>query len=440
MDVWQQIKEKLGSQIPRESFQSWFASTSFRGEDGARLFVSVPNPETKEWIEREFTSHVMSAVHALHLRYSQVEFIVAVPAEPDRALAPSADTDGSPELFQSIGTLNDRYTFDNFVVGTCNQFAHAAARAAAEQPARRYNPLFIYGGSGQGKTHLLHAIGAEVLARYPKTRVVYTTAERFVNQLVQSIRGDRMALFHTRYRSADVLLVDDVQILAGKERTQEEFFHTFNELYDHHKQIVLTSDTPPKETNGLVERLRSRFEWGLLVDVQPPDLETKLAILSKKASQAGVLLPPDVLMFVANKSRNNVRELESALLKLVAQSSVTNTPITVDMARQALRHLSGNTPDKKITLESILKSVAEHFQIPVQQLKQKSNRREVAFPRQVGMYVAKELTPASLPEIGRAFGGKHHTTVIHSVQKIERERLLKPDINRSINTILDSFN
>ncbi|MBM3795105.1 MAG: chromosomal replication initiator protein DnaA [Acidobacteria bacterium] len=441
MDVWQQIKEKLGSQLPWESFQSWFASTAFRAEDGARLFVSVPNLETREWIEREFASQVMSAVHALHLRYSHVEFVVSSVAEPERNISVSADTDGSPsELFQSSAQLNDRYTFENFVVGTCNQFAHAAARAAAEQPARRYNPLFIYGGSGQGKTHLLHAIGTDLLTRYPKTRVVYTTAERFMNQLVQSIRGDRMAMFHQHYRSADVLLVDDVQILAGKERTQEEFFHTFNELYDHHKQVVLTSDAPPKETNGLVERLRSRFEWGLLVDVQAPDLETKLAILSKKASLAGVLLPPEVLMFVANKSRNNVRELESALLKLVAQSSVTNTPITVDMARQALRHLSGGTSEKKITLESIMKCVADHFQIPVQQLKQKSNRREVAFPRQVGMYVAKELTPASLPEIGRAFGGKHHTTVMHSIQKIERERMSKLDINRSVHTILDSFN
>ncbi|MCC6538531.1 MAG: ATP-binding protein, partial [Bryobacterales bacterium] len=214
MDVWQQIKEKLGSQLPWESFQSWFASTSFRGEDGARLFVSVPNDETKEWIEREFASHVMSAVHALHLRYSQVEFVVAA-TEAERPMHASADTDGSPDLFQSSAQLNDRYTFENFVVGTCNQFAHAAARAAAEQPARRYNPLFIYGGSGQGKTHLLHAIGFELLARFPKTRVVYTTAERFMNQVVQSIRGDRMAMFHQHYRSADVLLVDDVQILAG---------------------------------------------------------------------------------------------------------------------------------------------------------------------------------------------------------------------------------
>jgi chromosomal replication initiator protein len=260
-----------------------------------------------------------------------------------------------------------------------------------------------------------------------------------MNQLIQCIRNDRMAMFHQYYRSADVLLVDDVQVIAGKERTQEEFFHTFNELYDHQKQIVLTSDLAPKQTPGLVDRLRSRFEWGLLVDVQAPDLETKLAILDRKAETEGVHLPDDVRVLIATKVKGNVRDLEAALVKLMAFSSVTQSPINIDMARQALRP-AGNTPERKTTIESVIKVVAEHYQMVPSQLKQKSNQRAIAFPRQVAMYLVKELTPASLPEIGRAFGGKHHTTVLHSVQKIERDRLLKPDLNKSIHTILDSFN
>ena len=441
MDAWQKIKAQLSEQIPWESFQSWFAQTSFRGERGTKLVVSVPNPETKEWIEREFARQVLAAVHDLGLRFTEVDFVVA---GQDEAAAPQqlhADNGTAPPadaLFGGPTFLNERYDFDHFVVGTCNQFAHAAARAVAEQPARRYNPLFIYGHSGVGKTHLLHAIGRELLHRFGKTRVVYTTAERFMNQLIQCIRTDRIAMFHQQYRQADVLLVDDVHILAGKERTQEEFFHTFNELYDHQKQIVLTSDSAPKETPGLVDRLRSRFEWGLLVDVQSPDLETKLAILDKKAELEGIRLSDDVRVFIATKTKGNVRELESSLVKLMAFSSVTQSPINIDMARQALRHLT-NAPERKTTIESVIKVVAEHYQMMPAQLKQKSNRRHIAFPRQVAMYVVKELTPASLPEIGRAFGGKHHTTVLHSVQKIERDRLLKPDLNKSIHTILDAF-
>ena len=449
MDAWQQIKNRLSARLPWESFQSWFTQTSYHGEEGGRLIVAVPNRETKEWIEREFGAHVLGAARDLQLRYSQVEYVAPAPeGVAASASAPagdpayqSRDTDGAiaEPLFGSPTQLNERYDFGSFVVGSCNQFAHAAAKAVAEQPARRYNPLFIYGASGVGKTHLLHAIGRALLERYNKTRVVYTTSERFMNQLIQCIRTDRMSFFHQHYRSADVLLVDDVQILGGKERTQEEFFHTFNELYDHQKQIVLTSDSQPKQTPGLVERLRSRFEWGLMVDVQAPDLETKLAILDKKAEIEGVHLPDEVRVLIATKTKANVRELESALVKLIAYSSVTQSAITIDMARQALRHLSG-VAERKTSIESVIKAVAEHFQMLPAQLKQKSNQRHIAFPRQVAMYIVKELTPASLPEIGRAFGGKHHTTVLHSVQKIERDRLLKPDLNKTIHAILDLFN
>jgi len=452
MNAWQQIKGKLSGQIPWESFQSWFGQTEYHRAEGETLFVSVPNRETREWIEREFMTQIHAAVRDAGLRFARIEFVLAEPGDrtatpaalagdsaSQHQPAPSADgvAVGEP-LFGTPSYFNERYDFAHFVVGSSNQFAHAAARAVAEQPARRYNPLFIYGNSGVGKTHLLHAIGRELQHRFNKTRVVYTTGERFMNQLIQCIRTDRIAMFHRHYRSTDVLLVDDVHVLAGKERTQEEFFHTFNELYDHQKQIVLTSDLAPAQTPGLVERLRSRFEWGLLVDVQSPDLETKMAILDKKAALEGIHLPDDVRVLIATKIKGNVRDLESALVKLMAFSSVTQSAINIDMARQALRP-AGNGVERKTTIESVIKVVAEHYQMLPSQLKQKSNQRHIAFPRQVAMYVVKELTPASLPEIGRAFGGKHHTTVLHSVQKIERDRLLKPDLNKSIHAILDSF-
>ena len=443
MDAWQQIKSKLSGQIPWESFQSWFGQTNYGGADGDKILVSVPNRETSEWIQREFQGLILAAARDLGLRFARVEFILTEAvggAAGVNLQGPAAETDGpmAEPMFGGPSFFNERYEFSNFIVGSSNQFAHAAARAVAEQPAKRYNPLFIYGDSGVGKTHLLHAIGRE-LNRYPKTRAVYTTAERFMNQLIQCIRTDRMAMFHKHYRSADVLLVDDVHVLAGKERTPEEFFHTFNELDDHQKQIVLTSDSPPKQTHGLVERLRSRFEWGLMVDVQAPDLETKAAILDKKAELEGIRLPDEVRVLIATKVKGNVRELESALVKLMAFSSVTQSPINIDMARQALKPV-GAGPERKTTIESIIKVVADHYQMLPSQLKQKSNQRHIAFPRQVAMYIVKELTPASLPEIGRAFGGKHHTTVLHSVHKIERDRLLKPDLNKSIHAILDIFN
>lgn len=440
MDVWQKIKARLSGQIAQESFQSWFTHTAFFEDRGSKLFVAVPNAETKEWIESEFGTQVLTASRDLGYSFDEITFVVAGRQEMPAAAPNGLQGEGGTAEPFSYGPslLNERYDFSHFVVGSCNQFAHAAARAVAEQPARRYNPLFIYGESGVGKTHLLHAIGRELMQRFGKTRVVYTTGERFMNQLIQSIRNDRIALFHQHYRSADVLLVDDVHSLAGKERTQEEFFHTFNELYDHQKQIVLTSDSLPKETPGLVDRLRSRFDWGLLVDIQPPDLETKLAILDKKAEAEQVRLTDDVRVFIATKTKGNVRDLESALVKLLAYSSVTQSDINIDMARQALRHISG-TPERRTTIESVIKVVAEHYQMQPSQLKQKSNQRHIAFPRQVAMYIVKELTPASLPEIGRAFGGKHHTTVLHSVQKIERDRLKQPDLNKSIHTILDSF-
>jgi chromosomal replication initiator protein len=308
----------------------------------------------------------------------------------------------------------------------------------ANSPSRSYNPLFIYGGVGVGKTHLMHAIGRALLERYAGMRIVYTSSERFMNEMITSIRGDRMPAFHRHYRQADVLLIDDIHILAGREGTQEEFFHTFNELYDHQKQIVISSDSAPKSTPGLVERLRSRFEWGLMVDIQAPDLETKMAILDKKAELEGIRLPEDVRNYIATKTKSNVRELEGALIKLVAYSSVTASPINLAMAQQILKYLIPNQ-ERRINMDSVLRAVAEKFQLQPSQLKQKTNARQISYPRQIAMYLMKELTQSSLPEIGRAFGGKHHTTVLHSVQKIDKLRQKDADLNRLIHSVIDSI-
>lgn len=435
MDLWEQIKERIAGQISSESYQNWVARTVFHRVDGGTLFVTAPNMATKEWLESEYSELIHSTVQALPLGLPlrQVRFELA-----GRSFGTADSVSPEGLIASSSSQLNPKLTFEGFVVGSCNQFAHAAAKAVATMPSRSYNPLFIYGGVGMGKTHLMHAIGRALLDNFSGMRIVYTSSERFMNEMIACIKTDRMAMFHQHYRSADVLLVDDIQILAGKERTQEEFFHTFNELYDHQKQIVISSDSPPKNIPGLVERLRSRFEWGLIVDIQPPDLETKMAILDKKAETEGIDLPQDVRIFIATKTKSNVRELEGALIKLIAYSSVTNTPINMAMAQQTLKYLVHNQ-ERKVSLESIIRLVAERFQLQPAQLKQKTNAHRITFPRQMAMYLIKELTHASLPEIGRAFGGKHHTTVLHSVQKIEDLRQKDPDLNRTLHSLIDSI-
>jgi chromosomal replication initiator protein len=314
----------------------------------------------------------------------------------------------------------------------------ACIRCVATNPSHSYNPLFLYGGVGMGKTHLMHAIGRELINRFGTMKIIYTSSERFMNEMIACIRTDRMPQFHQRYREADVLLVDDIQMLGNKERTQEEFFHTFNQLHDHQKQIVISSDAPPKDIPGLVERLRSRFEWGLQADIQPPDLETKMAILDKKAEAEGIKLPDDVRSFMASKTKSNVRELEGALVKLIAYTSLTGTPVNLQMAQQVLKHLV-HVQDRRVSIDSIQKAVAERFSIKQSQLKEKSNTKKLVYPRQIAMYLVKELTDASLPEIGRAFGGKHHTTVLHSINKIERERHTEADLNRMLHSLMDSL-
>jgi chromosomal replication initiator protein len=444
-DPWDRVKSRLASRISPQDFQNWVTRTIFERIDNRALRVKVPDQVTKEWMEQEYAEEISHAIHDLNIPVDRVVYLPGAsgfaPSASSMSHSSQPTDNGGPEpiFANASGQLNPKFRFDNYVVGSSNQFANAAARAVANSPSRSYNPLFIYGGVGMGKTHLMHAIGRDLLDRYPSMRIVYTSSERFMNEMVTSIRSDRMPAFHRHYRSADVLLVDDIQILAGKERTQEEFFHTFNELYDHQKQIVISSDSAPKSTPGLVERLRSRFEWGLMVDIQPPDLETKMAILDKKAEMEGVTLPEDVRNYIATKTKSNVRELEGAMIKLVAYSSVTGTPINLAMAQQVLKYLIPGG-ERRVNMDAVLRAVADKFQLQPAQLKQKTNAQQIAYPRQVAMYLIKELTQSSLPEIGRMFGGKHHTTVLHSVQKIDKLRQRDADLNRLIHSVIDSIN
>jgi len=434
MNLWEQIKHQLQAALSPESYQNWVSHTSFEQLDGGVLRVLVPNAESKAWMETEYANQVGAIIRRLNLP------VQAVLYEPVKATSVSAaaESDRSWEPESPASQLNPRFTFETFVVGACNQFAHAAARSVATNPSRSYNPLFLYGGVGMGKTHLMHAIGRALMSNSAGMRILYTSSERFTNEVVSGIRLERMPQLRQRYRSADVLLIDDIQLLGNKERTQEEFFHTFNELHDNQKQIVISSDSPPKEIPGLLERLRSRFEWGLMADIQPPDLETKMAILDKKAELEGVRLPEDVRTFIATKTKSNVRELEGALVKLMAYSSLTGASINLAMSQQVLKHLT-HAQDRRVTIDSIQKAVAEKYGIKQTQLKEKSNTKTIVVPRQVAMYLVKELTTASLPEIGRAFGGKHHTTVIHSINKIERQRQSDPDLNRLLHSLMDSL-
>jgi chromosomal replication initiator protein len=433
LSPWDLIKIQLEKSLSSESFENWIARTRFAGTEGKTLLVSVPDEHTVSFLQEEYSHQIDTLLRSLGLGFDRVDFTIEGSLPYNRS---TRREEPGVEMESPI-TLNPKFTFESFVVGSCNQFAHAAAQAVATDPSRRYNPLFLYGGVGMGKTHLMHAIGRLLLTR-GRTRVIYTTSERFTNEVVSGIKHGKMPQLRSRYRTADVLLVDDIQSLGSRDRTQEEFFHTFNELHDAQKQIVISSDCQPKEITGLVDRLRSRFEWGLMADIQPPDLETKMAILEKKAELEGTTIPVDVSTFIAEKTKSNVRELEGALIKLVAYSSLTQTPITLAMARQVLKHLL-ERQDRRITIDSVVKAVAEKYGIKPSQLREKSNRKEIVGPRQVAMYLVKELTHASLPEIGRAFGGKHHTTVIHSVNKVSEQKPKDPDLNKLINSVIDSF-
>lgn len=434
--VWDKILQHMEQRINPHSFATWFRPTrQERSEDG-RLIVRVP---TKLFSKRlkETYGEILKAVLT---QIGQPELVLEFICAENEAAAPAQPPSQQARLdFESTShQLNSRYTFDSFVVGTSNQFAHAAAKAVAEQPSRTYNPLFLYGGVGLGKTHLMQAIGHDLKRRNPALRLTYVSAEKFTNEVIASIRFERMAALRERFRNMDVLMVDDIQFIATRERTQEEFFHTFNALYDQQKQIVISSDCPPKDISAIEERLRSRFEWGLIADIQPPDLETKIAILQKKAESERVHLPDDVAEYIARAIKSNIRELEGALIRLMAYASLIGTEVNLAMAQQVLKNII-ETQEKKVTIEQIQKAVGEAFGLRAQDLKMRSNSKVIAYPRQVAMFLVKQLTSASLPEIGKQFGGKHHTTVLHSINKIEALRQTDKDLNKTINRLLDSF-
>ena len=463
LNHWVRILAALEKKINRQSFETWLKPTRFSRIAGTTLFVRIPSAEF-EHIGTKYGDLISEAIDNLGLEIENVTFetpqqdpdaprvredggFAPVPSHSANAPRPNGRANSAPPAagleqarfdWNTAAQLNPRYQFDGFVAGSGNQFAFAAAQAVAERPSKAYNPLFIYGGVGMGKTHLLHAIGHEIKRRMPHASLSYVSAEKFVNELIDSLRYNRMTSFRDKFRSVDVLLVDDIQFFTGKERMQEEFFHTFNALHDDSKQIVLASDRPPKELGDIEDRLRSRFEWGLIADIQPPDLETKVAILQRKAESEHAQLPVDVAMFIASNVRTNVRELEGALIRVIAWCSHHGVECTLPVAQQCLKQFI-DTQVRKITIEAIQRAVAEQFGMRVPELKQKNNSRQIVVPRQIAMYLAKQMTEASLPEIGRQFGGKHHTTVMHSIAKIDEHRRADKDLNRTINKLMETL-
>jgi chromosomal replication initiator protein len=438
-NVWEQVLGLIEAKVNRHSFLTWFKPTQFVSDDGRQVTVRVPDPLFRDWMAKHYSAVVTEALTEVGRGGANVDFVVGEGAktpEPVISNATNAPTDLPP--ITSPAGLNPRYTFDTFIVGPSNQFAHAASRAVAEAPSRSYNPLFIYGGVGLGKTHLMHAIGHYVLGTARAMKLTYISSERFMNEMINAVRFDRVLDFRERYRSVDILLVDDIQFLAGKEGTQTEFFHTFNSLYDSQKQIVISSDCPPHEIPSLEERLRSRFEWGLIADIQPPDLETKVAILKRKAEAEAVPLPSDVALYIAGKIKSNIRELEGSLIRLIAYASLTGREISLPLAQEVLKKVLGHE-ERAVTIDQIQKFVAEFYQLKMNDLKSRNNAKSVATPRQIAMYLCKTLTSASLPEIGKAFGGKHHSTVIHSIRKIEELRQKDTNFNSQIHTFVESF-
>lgn len=433
MDTWQKVLSKVEEKVNPQSYVTWFKPTQLIRRDGDALHVRVPNAFFRDWLN-EHIDVVLDAAQSAGV--GEINVIYLIEEGTARPEIPPAQ--GSLDFESIDNTLNPKYTFETFVVGSSNQFAHAAALAVAERPSKAYNPLFMYGGVGLGKTHLMHAIGQEIKRRNKNLRLTYISTEKFTNDMISAIRYDKLLSFRERYRNNDVLLIDDIQFIAQKERTQEEFFHTFNALYDTHKQLIFSADCPPREIPTLEERLHSRFEWGLIADIQAPDLETKIAIITKKAERHGIVLPDNVALYIASKIKSNIRELEGALVRLVAYASLHEAEITLALAQDTLSEIF-NSDEKAITIEMIQKTIADYYGMRVQDLKSKNNSKSVALPRQICMYLCKKVTGMSLPQIGREFGNKHHTTVLHSVSKIEAARQTDRELNRLIQSFTDSF-
>ncbi len=417
--IWNKVMAAMREETEPTSFDIWFSMVKFHSRKNDNVYVIVPNTLTKDWIESRYLDGIQDKFRTLTNR--DINLVLTTEPFVDNG--------------SSNSSLNTKYTFDSFVVGNSNRFAHAACYAVAESPSKAYNPLFIYGGVGLGKTHLMQAIGHQILRKYPHYTVLYVSSEKFTNDLISSIKDDNTPGFRNRYRSMDVLLIDDIQFLAGKERTQEEFFHTFNTLHEANKQLVISSDRPPRSIPTLEDRLRSRFEWGLITDIQPPDLETRIAILRKKAQSENLNVPYDILDYIANSIDSNIRELEGALIRLVAYATISNKPLNMNTVMEALKDILPPPSPKKITIESIQKEVSSYYELDLRELISKKRNKHISYPRQIAMYLCRKLTDASYPQIGEQFGGRDHTTVMHAYDKIEKEFISDQEVSQLINEL-----
>lgn len=448
--VWSKALDIIKKELANDqTFNIWFSPIRFISVSNNSLILEVPNKFFKGWLLDRYMNVLNSGVQKASGRDLKVDFVLGEPGDEEvlvKEKTPEARKDAKPfwpfsrqgqDPAKEIG-LSPKYTFDSFVVGPSNRFAHAASLAVSESPAKAYNPFFIYGGVGLGKTHLMHAIGQHALQKAPKAKILYISSEEFTNQLIGSIQNRSTQKFREKYRNVDVLLIDDIQFIAGKESTQEEFFHTFNALYDAHKQIVVTSDRPPKEIQALEERLVSRFEWGLVTDIQPPDFETRIAILKKKSEKDTIALPEDLFYFLGEKIKTNIRELEGALIRVVAYAKLINKEISVDLAKEVLKDMIIEG-EKKITIDLIQKKVSEYFDIKLSDMKAKKRSKAIAYPRQIAMYLARQLTDCSLPEIGDQFGGRDHATVIHACEKIENDLKTKAGFKTTVDKLIQSI-
>ncbi len=446
-NVWDEVISSIQTKISKPSYETWLKETKLHHIDQNHLIIQVPNVFVRDWLENHYMELISYACQERLGKKFSCSFIL-----PEQVNGNEIDED--PEEHQATGirsslgglaklpvlnNLNPKYTFESFVIGTANRFAHAASLAVAEAPSKAYNPLFIYGGVGLGKTHLLHAIGHFVNRQSEKKQVLYITSEKFTNEFINSIRDNKTEAFRNKYRNIDVLLIDDIQFLAGKEQTQEEFFHTFNTLYEADKQIVISSDRPPKEIPTLEDRLRSRFEWGLITDIQPPDLETRIAILRKKARAEHLEIPNDVIVFIASSINTNIRELEGALIRMIAYSSLVNQDPTVELANEALKNILSHASARAVNIAQIQQIVSDHFGIKVDEMCSKKRTKNIVLPRQVAMYLCRELTDASLPKIGQEFGGRDHTTVLHAYDKLSRLLEQDNEMQRTVRLLKDKI-
>src|SRR5438876_1010921 len=434
--LWARLLESVSHKVPPAAFDSWLRPCRLLAVEGDHLRIGAPNPFSRDWLAQHHLDALQHAAQEVVGGHPRVTIVVDETAAAESAPAPTPTRAGGTGTAEG---LNPRYTFDAFVVGSSNQFAQAACQAVAELPSRAYNPLFVYGGTGLGKTHLLHAVGHQSVRLFPGMAVVYISSERFTNELINAIRYDRTAEFRARYRTIDLLLIDDIQFISGKERTQEEFFHTFNDLYESRKQIIVSSDSSPKDIPEIEERLRSRFEWGLIADIQPPDFETRVAIIKKKAALERVRLGDDVAYLIASRIKSNIRELEGSLTRMIAFCALSGREMTVELAQEVLGELWGEE-EKIITMDQIQRRVCDFFGLKLSDLKAKTRTKAIAFPRQVAMYLARQMTHSSLAEIGRAFGGKDHTTVLHAVDKIQTLLQEDPKLRKTTDGLIQSIN